>query len=118
MLADSTPVPTVVAINSAMEITISYHAGVDIAIRANIAMGAVNGMNEHTFSSVLSALPEDIEVITMRNPTMKIRSTGMIEADTSSRRETSEPIAPNMNAYREKPSRKTAARSRRWAAAY
>ena len=80
------------------EIAISHHGTVLIAMRVNIAMDDVNGMNEHTFIRIVSILPEDMENTTTKKDMRKRKVTGCTEVLISSSLDTVDPIAPNRNA--------------------
>ena len=85
-------------IRIAIDIAISYHGTVLMAIRVNIDIGDVKGIYEHTVISVLSTLPEDIDVITTMNATINIIVIGMTEVLISSSFDAVDPTAPNINA--------------------
>ena len=90
--------PTVLATNIAMETAIETAPTFPIAIRANIAIGEVSGMNESTFINVESTLPELIMLIVTMNATIKTIVSGSTNVFTSSVRPASEPSAPYKNA--------------------
>lgn len=75
-----------------------------MAIRANIAIGEVKGINEQTLMSVLSIFPPDMENITIINPDINSIVIGITEVLISSSLEAVEPIAPYIKAYIKKPS--------------
>ena len=98
IFAERTPTPTVEPIRMAMEMAISYHGTVLMAILVNIDIGEVNGIYEHTTIKVLSTSPEPIEYITTIKAMMKSIVIGITEVLISSSREAVEPTAPNINA--------------------
>ena len=70
----------------------------DIAIRVNIAIGEVKGINEQTVSIILSGFDEVSEYMTTKNAIMNIIVTGMTAVFMSSSFDTVDPIAPYMKA--------------------
>ena len=77
-----------------MEIIISYHDTVLIAIRVNIAIGDVNGTKEHTFIKILSTFPEANECITTKKAIINSIVIGITEVLMSSSLDAVEPMAP------------------------
>ena len=77
-----------------IEIAISYQATALMQILANIAIGEVNGIYEHTSIAILSTDPELIENITTINAMMKRKVIGITEVLISSSLEAVDPIAP------------------------
>jgi uncharacterized hydantoinase/oxoprolinase family protein len=69
-----------------------------IAIRANIAIGEVNGIYEQIIINGLSTLLLDIENITTINAITNSIVTGMTEVLISSSLDAVEPTAPNIKA--------------------
>ena len=98
MRADKKPIPTVDNTSTKMEMKISYHATVLIAILVNIAMGEVKGIYEQIFIAKLSTDPPLMEKTTTINAMIKRKVSGITEVLISSNFEEVEPIAPNMNA--------------------
>lgn len=81
-----------------IEIKISINGTVLMAILVNMAIGEVNGINEHIFINKLSTVPLVIDNITTKNPATKSNVRGITEVLISSNLEAVEPIAPNMKA--------------------
>ena len=59
---------------------ISYTGTVLMAIRVNIAIGDVNGINEQTFIATFSTVPLDMEITTMTKAAINKNVSGMTDA--------------------------------------
>ena len=81
-----------------IDMTISYHPTVLIAILVNIAIGEVNGMYEQISIAVLSIEPLLIENITTINAIINRNVIGITDVLMSSSFDAVEPIAPNIKA--------------------
>jgi len=73
---------------------ISYTGTVLMAIRVNIAIGDVNGINEQTFIATFSTVPLDMEITTMTKAAINKNVSGMTDVLISSTLDAVEPIAP------------------------
>ena len=65
-----------------------------MAIRVNIAIGDVNGINEQTFIAAFSTVPLDMEITTTTKAAINKNVNGITEVLISSTLDAVEPIAP------------------------
>ena len=86
-------------ISTAIDAKISGSGTELIAMRVNIAIGEVNGTNEHIRMAVLSTAPDDMENITTIKPTTNSMEIGITAVLMSSILETVDPMAPYRKAY-------------------